>query len=90
MELHTPYELQLPADAVARVETAGVLGESFVQIDISKTSGPPLANGGVLKSQPSQSITAKQWVECLSNLAAHKPCDLSAKTDENHEAPERK
>ncbi|HET7873730.1 MAG TPA: MlaD family protein [Terriglobales bacterium] len=78
MDLQTPYELHVPSDAIATVQTAGVLGDSFVQISIQNASGPPLKNGDVIKSQPSPGITPQQWMECFSNVAQHKPCDLSA------------
>lgn len=90
MDLHTSYELRVPSDAVAMVETAGVLGDSFVQIDIQNTSGPPLKNGGVIKSQSGASITPQQWMECFSNLAEHKPCDLNGKSGDNHKSAETK
>jgi phospholipid/cholesterol/gamma-HCH transport system substrate-binding protein len=89
MDLRTPYELHVPSDAVATVETAGVLGEPFVQINIQSASGPPLTNGGVLKSRPGESISPQQWMECFGNLAEHKPCDLNGKSGD-HKSVETK
>ncbi len=41
LTLSTPYKLQIPSDAIAEINTAGVLGESFVEIEVSKATGPP-------------------------------------------------
>lgn len=90
MDLHTPYELRVPSDAIAAVETEGVLGEPFVQINIQTASGPPLSNGGVLKSRRGDSISPQQWMECFSNLAEHKPCNLKEDSPGDHSAPGRK
>jgi ABC-type transporter Mla subunit MlaD len=76
MVLQTPYELKVPKDSVVTLESAGVLGEVFAQINIDQASGPPLENGGVLETRAGQSPTPQQWLECFSNVVAHKPCDL--------------
>lgn len=90
MDLQTPYELKVPTDAIAIVETAGVLGESFVQIDIQNTSGPPLGKGGVIKSVPGARIDPQRLMECFSNLAEHKPCNLKENSQGDQKAPGRK
>jgi ABC-type transporter Mla subunit MlaD len=46
MALATTYEIRIPKDSVAGIETAGVLGESFVSIDASQASGQPVENYG--------------------------------------------
>jgi ABC-type transporter Mla subunit MlaD len=87
MFLQTPYELRIPNDSVVTLETAGLLGEVFPQIDISGASGPPLVTDGVLKTRASDAPTAQRWVERLSHLAAQKPCDLhSSKVNPNQGA----
>lgn len=48
MILKTPYSLSIPSDAEAYLSQAGLLGETFVEIDIRKAYGPPLKNWGVL------------------------------------------
>ena len=50
--LQTPYELKVPDDSIVRLQSAGVLGDVFAEVDIQNASGPPVANGGVLKSAP--------------------------------------
>jgi phospholipid/cholesterol/gamma-HCH transport system substrate-binding protein len=50
MRLGTPYELNIPNDSTVSLETAGVLGETFAEINVLEASGAPVKNGGVLKS----------------------------------------
>jgi ABC-type transporter Mla subunit MlaD len=87
MILETPYELNVPDDAVVTLESAGVLGEVFAQVNIQDAKGPPLQPGGVLKTRPGESPTPQQWLECFSNVVAHKPCDLRAKGERANQAP---
>jgi phospholipid/cholesterol/gamma-HCH transport system substrate-binding protein len=59
MILETAYELKIPADSVVSLRTAGLLGETYPEIDIRHASAPPIGDGGVLKvreegSQPSR------------------------------------
>jgi len=78
MTVYTPYELKIPSDSTVSIETSGVMGNLFAQINIQDASGPPVQSGGLLNSRSSDSPTPRQWVECLSNLVDHKPCDLSS------------
>jgi phospholipid/cholesterol/gamma-HCH transport system substrate-binding protein len=87
MTLYTPYELKIPSDSTVSVETSGVMGDVFAQINMQDTSGPPLESGGVLNSRASDSPTPQQWVECLSNLVDHKPCDLTSRGAPASSAP---
>lgn len=54
MALATPYEVNIPKDSVASIETAGILGPTIVAIDVGQTSGGPVENYGYLKSKPSK------------------------------------
>jgi phospholipid/cholesterol/gamma-HCH transport system substrate-binding protein len=76
MELQTTYKLTVPNDAIVSVEMAGILGGSFAAIDTKAATGPPAHNNDTLKTTPSQSHSAQQTLDCLSNLAKHQPCDL--------------
>jgi phospholipid/cholesterol/gamma-HCH transport system substrate-binding protein len=76
LSLQTPYELNIPNDSVVTLETAGILGEVFPEIDIRGASGPPLQAHGVLKTSTSVTPTPQEWLECFSNVVEHKPCDL--------------
>jgi ABC-type transporter Mla subunit MlaD len=58
MDVSTPYELKIPTDSITLIETAGILGERYVAIDISQASGPPIEDYGCLKSKPTQASTA--------------------------------
>ncbi len=50
MAITTPYVLTIPSDAIARLQTDGVLGPTFVEIDTHLATGPPLADNGTLSS----------------------------------------
>jgi|SRR5579872_629325 len=50
MTIRTEKPLSIPADAVATLETEGVLGPTFVDIDTRQAAGPPVKNGGTLKT----------------------------------------
>ena len=54
IDLATSYALPVPEDALTDIETAGVLGERFVSIDVSHASGPMIENYGYLKSKPTR------------------------------------
>lgn len=79
MRLDTPYDLNVPEDSVVTIETARILGEAFAEIDVHGATGSSLRSGGILKTRDSEKITPQQWIDCFSNLANHKPCDLRAR-----------
>ena len=56
MMVTTP-ELRIPSDSVVLLSTEGVLGQTFVDIDIAHASGPPLSNEGVLASRENDTET---------------------------------
>jgi|SRR5450432_26894 len=58
MELLTEYPLSVPNDAVASVSTSGFLGSAYVAVDATHASGPPVENGGQIRSQENTPITA--------------------------------
>jgi phospholipid/cholesterol/gamma-HCH transport system substrate-binding protein len=68
MSLRTPYGLKVPADSVARVESEGVLGPAFVDIDVRNTMSPPIGNHGQLKTMvtPSTLEAIKAAVDAAS------------------------
>ena len=80
MLLQTSYPLQIPNDSVVSVETAGLLGEQFAAIDIHGATGPPLLNEGILKTAPSKGPSSQELLDCLANIAEHKPCNLNSKS----------
>jgi len=50
--LSTAYEMRIPNDSVVRLTTAGVLGETFADVDSRSAKGPPVHDGAVLRSEP--------------------------------------
>lgn len=65
MDLATSYELRVPKDAIAAIETAGILGESYVDIDASQTSGPPVENYGYLKGKTTKPLSTEDILKAL-------------------------
>jgi phospholipid/cholesterol/gamma-HCH transport system substrate-binding protein len=59
MELRTPYELKIPEDSVASIANATVVFEgTYLEIDVSGSSGRPIQSGGQLPSKESVKFTA--------------------------------
>jgi ABC-type transporter Mla subunit MlaD len=77
MLLQTDYELRIPSDAVVTVESEGLLGEPFAEINLRNASGPLLADGGTLKTAPSLRPTANDYLECLTQILNHQHCDVN-------------
>ncbi len=50
MKINSKYAEFIRTDSKASIQTAGVLGESFVDIDSRKATGLPVTNGAVLPS----------------------------------------
>lgn len=69
MALATTYEIRIPRDSIAGIDTAGVLGESFVSIDASQAAGQPIENFGYLKSKPSVPPTSfEDYLKALDSM----------------------
>jgi len=75
MVLNPQYDLNIPADSTALLETAGVLGETFVEIDSTHASGPPIGENAVLKAQPTTQLTIEQIMGKMSDILEEKTCD---------------
>jgi phospholipid/cholesterol/gamma-HCH transport system substrate-binding protein len=82
MVLNPPYELKIPNDSTVLVETAGVLGETYVDIDAASGSGPPIGANAVLKTKPTVQLTTEQVIEKLREVLGKKTCDCDAKKDD--------
>ena len=50
MVLTPSYELRIPNDSTASLETAGVLGETYVDIDVGHASGVPIRSNAVFRT----------------------------------------
>jgi len=79
MFLQTAYQLNVPNDSVVVLESEGVLGDVFAEIDIRGASGPPVLTGGVLNTRSVEAVSPRQLLDCFSNVVEHKPCDLRDK-----------
>jgi ABC-type transporter Mla subunit MlaD len=87
MTLQTPYELKIPKDSIVTLQSAGVLGEIFPDIEIKDASGPPVESGGVMETRAVERPTPPQWLECFSNVVEHKPCNLDSKSQSPSPSP---
>jgi phospholipid/cholesterol/gamma-HCH transport system substrate-binding protein len=65
------YVASIPSDATASLATEGLLGPPMVEIDVSKCSGSPIGNNGVLKSVETSGDTnlVKSFVNVLKDTS---------------------
>ena len=57
MSLGLNYKSALHTDTLASLETAGVLGDTFIDLDSSHATGPPLQNGDQLPTTETPSLS---------------------------------
>ena len=62
--------MRVPQDAIAAIEQAGILGEHYVDIDISQASGPPVENYGYLKGKTTKPLSAEDVLNALDKKLA--------------------
>ena len=75
------YELSIPNDSTASVETAGVLGETYVDIDVGHASGPPILPNTVLRTVATPQMSTQEFIEKIGGILSPK-CDCdSGKTN---------
>ncbi|MGA7294430.1 MAG: MlaD family protein [Terriglobales bacterium] len=79
MRLRTPYELNIPNDSTVSLDTAGVLGETYAEINILGTSGAPVKNGGVLQEKPTKFLSTEEVIEKVGDIVRPKPCGPEGK-----------
>ena len=79
MILRTPYPLDIPNDSTVSLATAGVLGETFAEINILGASGVPVKNGGILKEKPSKILSTEEFIEKIGDIVQRKPCPSQSK-----------
>jgi phospholipid/cholesterol/gamma-HCH transport system substrate-binding protein len=82
MVLNPPYELKIPNDSIVLLQTAGILGETFVEIDAASASGPPIGANAVLKGKPTVELTTEQAIEKLSEALGKINHDCDTKKDD--------
>jgi phospholipid/cholesterol/gamma-HCH transport system substrate-binding protein len=51
MKVSTKYDYDLRTDSVSSLDTAGVLGETYIDINSTEATGPPAKNGDVLPTE---------------------------------------
>lgn len=73
MLLQPTYELRIPTDAKVRLETEGVLGPTFAEIDIQSASGPPAADEAELTAEEQPQPKLDQLTGKVAE-AIRKPC----------------
>ena len=82
MVLTPSYELRIPNDATASLATAGVLGETYVEIDVGHASGPPIVSNAVLKTVATTQISTQNLLENVEDILSRK-CDCDARKKNN-------
>jgi phospholipid/cholesterol/gamma-HCH transport system substrate-binding protein len=70
MAIVTSYNLRVPKDSIAAIKTAGVLGPSYVDIEVGQASGPPIENYGYLKSEPTEPFPSVENLIRFMNATA--------------------
>ncbi len=80
MTLSTPYELKIPNDSTVSLQTAGLLGETFVEIDTTAASGPPIQVNGILKSKTTTPLSPEQILEKVRDVLTKTGCDCDGNT----------
>jgi phospholipid/cholesterol/gamma-HCH transport system substrate-binding protein len=72
MKVNTKYSYNLRKDSVTVMSTAGILGETFVDIDSATAKGPEAADGDILQSrgQPDVQDVVRASQGTLQNLDA--------------------
>ena len=72
MKVSTRYKDAVRTDSTAELSTAGVLGETFVDIDSRAAHGPPAADGGILPihERPDLSDMVRASQSTLQNIQA--------------------
>jgi phospholipid/cholesterol/gamma-HCH transport system substrate-binding protein len=72
MKVNTKYLFNLRKDSMTLLSTAGVLGETYIDIDSSQSRGPQVASGDVLPSRevPDFSDMVRSGQSTLQNMDA--------------------
>ena len=81
MVLNVSDELRVPSDATVLLETAGVLGRTYIDIDARSASGPPIRANGVLRAQPTVQLTTDEIIEKVTQVLRDKNCECDSKKD---------
>jgi ABC-type transporter Mla subunit MlaD len=69
LRLDPRYAARIPNDSTAAIETDGVLGPPYVEIDVSKATGAPIANNGILRSVDADTSSVQVFQGFLNAIA---------------------
>ena len=90
MLLTPSYELNIPSDSTVSLETAGVLGDPYVEIDVGHASGPTIGSNAVLRAVATPQITTQELIQKVGDVLSRK-CDCdSGKTNGSEDGSTRK
>ncbi len=72
MKVNTKYNFELRKDSLTSLSTAGVLGETYIDIDSSTAKGPPAQNGDTLatRDHPDFNDVVRSSQSTLQNMDA--------------------
>jgi phospholipid/cholesterol/gamma-HCH transport system substrate-binding protein len=82
MMLTPSYELNIPSDSTVSLETAGVLGQTYVDIDVTHASGTPIPSNAVLKTVNTPQLTTQEVLEKVSEILSRK-CNCDSGKENN-------
>ena len=77
MLLTPAYELDIPSDSTVSLETAGVLGQTYVDISVASASGAPISSNAVLKTRAIPQLTTQEVLEKFSEILSRK-CNVDS------------
>lgn len=87
MMLNPHYEIRIPSDSTVSLETAGVLGATYAEINTASASGPPIGANAVLKTQATEQVTPQQFLEFVSKVLEKKNCDCGVQNEKAEHGP---
>jgi phospholipid/cholesterol/gamma-HCH transport system substrate-binding protein len=82
MVLTPSYEVKIPNDAIASLETEGVLGQTYVDIDARHASGALIGSNAVLQTLATPQVTTQEVLEKFSEILSRK-CDCASGKNTN-------
>lgn len=68
LEIQTTYPLTIPQDAVLRLGTASLLGDTIVEIDLSHATGPPAAAHAALRTEETPPADVTRLLDSIVEL----------------------
>jgi len=85
MVLTPSYEIKIPNDATASLETAGVFGETYVEIDARHAFGAPIGPNAVLQTVATPQLTTQEILGKLGEFSEilSRKCDCDSDKKNN-------